>query len=124
MYQDHTPLQAVGQLLLAFAFLATGVRNAGWKFRQHLDRMLAYRVPAARLVLTAGLALQFVGATLLALDLWRALAAALLIAFTIAASTIFHRWWLIDDPLLSHLHLSNLLVNCGVVGGLLLVVAI
>ena len=124
MYQDHTPLQAVGQLLLAFAFLATGVRNAGWKFRQHLDRMLAYRVPAARLVLTAGLALQVVGATLLALDLWRALAAALLIAFTIAASTIFHRWWLIDDPLLSHLHLSNLLVNCGVVGGLLLIAAI
>ena len=60
MYQDHTPLQIAGQLLLAFAFLATGVRNAGWKFRQHLDRMLAYRVPAARVVLTAGLALQFV----------------------------------------------------------------
>jgi putative oxidoreductase len=124
MYLDHTPLQAAGQLLLAFAFLATGVRNAGWKFRQHLDRMLAYRVPAARLVLTAGLALQFVGATLLTLDLWRVFAAALLIAFTVAASAIFHRWWLIADPLLSHLHLSNLLVNCGVAGGLLLVAAI
>jgi len=124
MYHDHTALQAIGQLLLAFAFLVTGVRNAGWKFNQHLDRMLAYRVPAARLALTTGLALQFVGATLLALDLWRALAATLLIAFTIAASTIFHRWWLIADPLLSHLHLSNLLVNCGVVGGLLLVAAI
>jgi putative oxidoreductase len=124
MYQDHTPLQMAGQLLLAFAFLATGVRNAGWKFRPHLDRMLAYRVPAARLVLTAGLALQFAGATLLALDLWRPLAAALLIAFTAAASAIFHRWWLIGDPLLSHLHLSNLLVNCGVVGGLLLIAAI
>ena len=74
MFQDHTPLQAAGQLLLAFAFLATGIRNAGWKFRQHLDRMLAYRVPQARLVLTAGLALQFTGATLLALDLWRPLA--------------------------------------------------
>ncbi|HJY78374.1 MAG TPA: hypothetical protein VKE95_17170 [Burkholderiales bacterium] len=124
MYQDHTTLQTAGQLLLAFAFLATGVRNAGWKFRQHLDRMLLYRVPAARLVLTAGFALQFVGATLLALDLRRALAAALLIAFTVAASAIFHRWWLIADPLLSHLHLSNLLVNCGVIGGLLLVAAI
>ena len=124
MYHDHTPLQAAGQLLLAFAFLATGIRNAGWKFRQHLDRMLAYRVPAARLVLTAGLALQFAGATLLALDLWRAAAAAMLIAFTVLASAIFHRWWLISDPLLSHLHLSNLLVNCGVVGGLLLVAAI
>ena len=124
MFHDHTPLQAAGQLLLAFAFLATGIRNAGWKFRQHLDRMLAYRVPYAHLVLTAGLALQFAGATLLALDLWRPVAAALLIAFTLAASAIFHRWWLIGDPLLSHLHLSNLLVNCGVVGGLLLVAAI
>jgi putative oxidoreductase len=124
MYHDHTPLQAAGQLLLAFAFLATGIRNAGWKFRQHLDRMVAYRVPSAALILSAGLALQFTGATLLALDLWRPLAAGLLIAFTIAASAIFHRWWLIGDPLLSHLHLSNLLINCGVVGGLLLVAAI
>jgi len=124
MYQDHTPLQAAGQLLLAFAFLATGIRNAGWKFRQHLERMVAYRVPAARLALTVGLALQFAGALLLAFDLWRPLASALLILFTIAASTIFHRWWLIADPLLSHLHLSNLLINCGVVGGLLLVAAI
>jgi putative oxidoreductase len=124
MYQDHTPLQLAGQLLLAFAFLATGVRNAGWKFHQHLDRMLAYRIPAARVVLTAGLALQLVGAALLAVDLWRALAVALLIAFTVAASAIFHRWWSIPDPLLRHVHLSNLIVNCGIIGGLLLVASI
>jgi uncharacterized membrane protein YphA (DoxX/SURF4 family) len=124
VYQDHTPLQAAGQLLLAFAFLATGVRNAGWKFVQHEQRMAAYGVPRARLVLAVGLALQFAGAALLAADLWRPLAAGLLIAFTSAASAIFHRWWLISDPLLSHLHLSNLLVNCGVIGGLLLVAAI
>jgi putative oxidoreductase len=124
MYADHTPLQAAGQLLLAFAFLATGVRNAGWKFRQHLDRMAAYGVPQPRLVLIAGFAMQFLGAILLAVDLWRALGAALLIVFTVLASAIFHRWWLAADPLLSHLHLSNLIVNCGVVGGLLLVAAI
>jgi putative oxidoreductase len=124
MYQDHTPLQAAGQLLLALAFLATGVRNALWKFRQHLERMAAYRVPQARLALVAGFALQFSGGALLLLDLHRALGAGLLIAFTILASAIFHRWWLIADPLLAHLHLSNLLVNCGVVGGLLLVAAI
>jgi putative oxidoreductase len=124
MYADHTPLQAAGQLLLAFAFLATGVRNAGWKFAQHAERMAAYRIPKPRLVLIAGFALQFLGGLLLALDLWRALGAALLIVFTVLASAIFHRWWLIPDPLLSHLHLSNLLVNCGVVGGLLLVAAI
>jgi putative oxidoreductase len=124
MYQDHTALQAAGQLLLAFAFLATGVRNAGWKFQQHLDRMAAYGVPQPRLVLIAGFVLQFFGGILLALDLWRALGAALLILFTVAATAIFHRWWLAADPLLSHLHFSNLIVNVGVIGGLLLVAAI
>jgi putative oxidoreductase len=124
MFADHTPLEAAGQLLLAFAFLATGVRNAFWKFGQHADRMAAYGLPHPRLALTAGFILQFLGAILLALDLWRALGAALLIVFTALASAIFHRWWLISDPLLSHLHLSNLIVNCGVVGGLLLVAAI
>jgi uncharacterized membrane protein YphA (DoxX/SURF4 family) len=124
MYENHTPLQAAGQLLLAFAFLATGVRNAGWKFRQHAERMAAYGVPKPALVLLAGLALQFAGGILLASDVWRVAGAMLLIVFTTLASAIFHRWWLIADPLLSHLHLSNLMVNCGVIGGLLLVAAI
>lgn len=124
MYQDHTALQAAGQLLLAFAFLATGVRNAGWKFRSHADRMAAYGIPRPKAVLVAGFILQFCGAVLLALDLWRVAGAVLLIVFTVAASATFHRWWLIADPLLSHLHLSNLIVNCGVIGGLLLVAAI
>jgi putative oxidoreductase len=124
MYQDHSALQAAGQMLLAASFLATGVRNAGWKFQQHLDRMVAYGVPQAKLALIGGFALQFAGGILLALDLWRVLGAALLIVFTILASAIFHRWWLIADPLLRHLHFSNLIVNCGVVGGLLLVAAI
>ena len=124
MFENHTSPQAAGQLLLAFAFLATGVRNAGWKFRQHAERMAAYGIPRPALVLAAGFALQFAGGLLLLLDWHRAVGAGLLIAFTVLASTIFHRWWLIADPLLSHLHLSNLLVNCGVVGGLLLVAAI
>jgi putative oxidoreductase len=124
MYRDHTTLQAAGQLLLAFAFLVTGVRNAGWKFEQHLERMVAIGVPRAKAVLIVGFALQFAGATLLALDLYRALGAALLVAFTVLASAIFHRWWLMRDPLLRHLHLSNLIVNAGVIGGLLLVASI
>ena len=95
MYQEHTALQAAGQILLAFAFLASGVRNAFWTFAQHEQRMAALVVGA-----------------------W------LLVAFTLLASLIFHRWWLIQDPLLRHLHLGNLLVNAGVAGGLLLVASI
>jgi uncharacterized membrane protein YphA (DoxX/SURF4 family) len=50
MYQEHSLLQAAGQLLLAFAFLASGVRNAFWKFRQHVDRMRAHGLPAPTIV--------------------------------------------------------------------------
>jgi putative oxidoreductase len=124
MFEAHTGLQAAGQLLLAFAFLATGVRNLFWKFGQHAERMAAYGIPRPHAVLAMGFVLQFTGAALLALDLSRTWGAALLVAFTVLASAIFHRWWLVPDPLLRHLHLSNLLVNCGVVGGLLLVAAI
>jgi len=124
VYHDHNTLQAAGQMLVAFAFLATGIRNAGWKFEQHLQRMIAYGVPQAKLALFVGFVLQFAGAILLALDLHRTLGASLLIVFTLLASAVFHRWWLIPDPLLAHLHLSNLIVNCAVVGGLLLVAAI
>jgi putative oxidoreductase len=124
MYPEHTALEAAGQLLIASAFLATGVRNAGWKFNQHVERMAVYGVPWPRTVLLLGLSLQFAGAILLALDWHRALGAALLIVFTLLASAIFHRWWLMADPLLRHLHLSSLLVNAAVIGGLLLVAAI
>ena len=124
MYPDHTPLQTAGQLLLAFAFLATGVRNAGWKFKQHVDRMAAYGVPYPSAVLVGGFLLQFTGGLMLALDWCRPLGAGLLAAFTVLASAIFHRWWLIPDPLVRHLHISVLLLNTGLVGALLLVAAL
>ena len=124
MFPGPSILQAAGQLLLAFAFLASGVRNLGWMFRQHEERMRALGVPQARLVLIVGFVLQFIGAALLALDYRRTLGASLLIVFTVAASLIFHRWWLVRDPLLRHLHIGNLIVNAGVIGGLLLVAAV
>jgi len=124
VYEHHSALQAAGQLLLAFAFLASGVRNLGWTFVQHEQRMVALGVPRARAVLIVGFVLQFTGALLLALDYQRTLGAWLLVLFTAAASAIFHRWWRIGDPLLRHLHIGNLLVNLGVIGGLLLVAAI
>jgi putative oxidoreductase len=124
VFQDHDALQGAGQLLLGFAFLASGIRNAGWLFDQHAARMAALGVARPEAALVAGFALQFAGAAMLILDYQRALGAWLLIAFTVLASLIFHRWWLIPDPLLRHLHIGNLLVNFGVIGGLLLVAAI
>ena len=120
MYQEQTPLHVVGQLLVAFLFLATGIVNVTTKFRQHLDRMMAIGVPIAKPVLIAGFAMQFAGGLLIALDWHRALGAAILIVFTVLATAIFHQYWRVEDPLRRHLHVSFIFSNCGIVGGLLL----
>ena len=122
MYHDHTGLQIAGQLLIAFLFLGTGIVNAATKFTQHLERMQAVGVPQAKLVLVAGFALQFAGGTLLALDWHRSAGAAVLIAFTVAATAIFHQYWRVADPLRRHMHVSFIFSNCGIVGGLLLLI--
>ena len=120
MFEGQSALQISGQLLIAFLFLATGIINAGWKFQQHLDRMIDAGVPFARPALITGFALQFVGGAMLALDYRVTLAAVMLIVFTVVATAIFHRFWLIKDPLRRHLALSFVFNNIGIVGGLLL----
>ena len=120
MYQDQTPLHVAGQLLLAFLFLGTGIVNVTTKFRQHLDRMVSLGVPYAKSVLITGFAMQFAGGLLLALDWHRTLGAAVLIVFTVLATAIFHQYWRVEDPLRRHLHVSFIFSNCGIVGGLLL----
>jgi len=120
MFEGQSALNISGQLLIAFLFLATGIINAGWKFQQHLDRMIDAGVPFARPALITGFALQFVGGAMLALDYRVTLAAVMLIVFTVVATAIFHRFWLIKDPLRRHLALSFVFNNIGIVGGLLL----
>jgi putative oxidoreductase len=122
MYQDQTPLHVAGQLLMAFLFLGTGIVNATTKFRQHLDRMVVLGVPCAKPLLIAGLAMQLAGGLLVALDYQRAFGAVILIVFTVLATAIFHQYWRFEDPLRRHLHVSFIFSNCGIVGGLLLLV--
>ena len=122
MYEGHTALQIAGQVLIAVLFLGTGLINATTKVQQHVDRMVAMNIPSARLVLWTGFAMQFAGGLMILVDVWTATGAVILILFTILASAIFHRFWLVDDPLRRHLHLSFLFSNCAVVGGLLLLI--
>ena len=120
MYADHTILQTIGQLLIAFLFLATGLINAATKFKQHLDRMVAVGVPFAKFALIAGFAMQIIAGLMVAFDTQRAPAAGVLIVFTVFATGIFHQYWRVEDPLRRHLHVSYIYSNCGIVGGLLL----
>lgn len=120
MYTDHTTLHIIGRLLIAFLFVATALINSSTKFKQHLDRMVAVGVPFARFALITGFAMQIVGGLLIAFDIQSAPAAAMLIAFTVLATGIFHQYWRVEDPLRRHLHVSCIFSNCAIIGGLLL----
>lgn len=115
-------MHIVGQIMIAILFLGTGAINATTKVKQHLDRMKAMNVPLAAPLLYIGFAMQLIAGLMLLADYRTPIAAAILIVFTIAASAIFHRYWLVDDPLRRHYHVSFLFSNIAVIGGLLLVI--
>ena len=120
MYADHTTLQVVGQIFIAVLFLGTALINSTTKVKQHADRMAALGVPIPYVTLWAGFAIQYAGGILVLLDIRTDFGAYLLILFTVVATAIFHRFWLVADPLLRHIHMSVLFSNIGIVGALLL----
>lgn len=122
MYADHTNLEIAGQLLMTVLFLGTAIINSTTKFKQHADRMAAMNIPAPTATLAVGFALQYVGGLMIAFDYKTDIGAMILIFFTVVATAMFHRWWLVDDPLRKHLHLSFVFSNFAVVGGLLLLI--
>lgn len=119
-YENHTSLEIIGQLMIATLFVGTLLINATTKVKQHADRMAAMHVPLPHITLWAGFALQAAGGVMVAADWHTDIGAIVLIIFTILASAIFHRFWLMDDPLRRHMHVSILFANIAVIGALLL----
>jgi putative oxidoreductase len=107
--------------MIAFLFLATGVLNAAFKVKPHLDRMIEVGVPFARAALYLGFAMQLVGGAMLALDYRTDIACPILIVFTVVATAMFHQYWRVADPIRRHMHFSFIFSNSAIVGGLLVV---
>ncbi|MCH2550371.1 MAG: DoxX family protein [Alphaproteobacteria bacterium] len=120
MYSDHVTFEIVGQIMIATLFLGTAIINSTTKVKQHAERMLALKVPAPYLTLWIGFIIQYTGGILILIDFWTELGVSLLIVFTITATLIFHRFWLVEDPLMRHIHMSNIYSNIGILGGLIL----
>jgi putative oxidoreductase len=122
MYADHTTLETVAQLLLVVTFLGSALINSTVKFKRHLDHIAEIGLPFPGVSLCFGFVVQYVGSLMLLFDYRADIGAILLIIFTIAATALFHRFWLVEDPLLRHLSQAFCLTNCGVVAGLLLLI--
>lgn len=114
-------LQHAGQWLLLGFFLASGLANlTKARIADHIERLRAYGMPWPAAAFWAGIALELSGCALV-IARWHAeLGVGALIAFTIVATVIFHRFWQKRDPVQRNFSRLAFLANAGILGGLLL----
>jgi uncharacterized membrane protein YphA (DoxX/SURF4 family) len=115
-------LDSAGRLLIVFCFLANGLCNlTKARIRDHIERMGVLGTPAPAAAFWIGIALQFSGCALLLADWHPEIGVYSLIAFTVAATAIFHRFWSNPDPAKRNSSRVIFLGNIAILGGLLLV---
>ena len=111
-----------GRLLLGGFFLVAGIANlvTPGSIRDHIERMRACGTPAPQAAFWCGIVLQFVGTALVLSGIRVDAGALCLIAFTVLATGVFHRFWQRADPLEKRISRLFFMSNTAIVGGLLL----
>jgi putative oxidoreductase len=110
-------LQTLGYVLLGGIFVWAGIEHF-LKFKAVSEGMTARGLPAAPLLLAAGSVVEFAAGLCLVLGFYRSIAAAVLAAFTVAA-TLMVDFWRSEGPEREALR-SIFTLNMAVIGGLLL----
>lgn len=121
LHADHSIPEIIAHVLIAALFVIGGIKNIFIR-QEVLERMAALHIPAPPLVLYSGFTVQFIGAGMVLADLYAGIGAMILIVFTVASTWMFHRYWLMPDPVRRNYHMLLGLNNFGVVGGLFLLV--
>lgn len=118
-YDGQAPLHIAAQLVMGGFFLLQGIKNVG-RWTVNVGRMAALGIPKPPLCLAIGFAIQFTGTALVLLDWQTGIGAGLLMLFTVLATSVFHRYWRMTDPVRAEYHFLLLTYNVFVLGALLL----
>jgi putative oxidoreductase len=109
----------VGRILIAALFLSAGIPKAlqgyGGGFAQYLANM---GVPYADIVAVVAVAVEVLVPVALVLGLYPRISALLLIAFTIVATAMAHRYWAFPADQ-QQAQMTQFLKNIAVIGGLM-----
>jgi putative oxidoreductase len=114
-------LIVVGRFLLGGYFLQAGIRNF-MKMPLHISILEKKGIPMPRESLIVALVVQTVGGAMVAFGIFPAIGAVGLILFTIVANYLYHNFTQFQGEERKS-HLASVLVNLGIIGGLLLVIA-
>ena len=117
----ETWIGAAGKHLMVLFFLVAGFSNLTTaRITDHIERMRRFGTPAPAALFWIGIGLQFTGCALIELEWHPAIGVGCLIAFTVAATAMFHRFWQKPDPVQRNFSRLTLLGNTAILGGLLL----
>jgi uncharacterized membrane protein YphA (DoxX/SURF4 family) len=118
---EQTSLDTAGKLLVVGYFIAAGLNNLyPSRIEEHLGRLAGFGVPLPAAAFWLAHAVLFTGCALI-LAGWHAdIGILLLIAFTIVANALYHRFWTVADPFRRNMLRVQLMNGFGTVGGLLL----
>jgi len=124
MYRDASWLDTFGQLIVVFYFLISGIGNfVPQRARSLIARMAELHTPFPAVAYWIGTALQFVGSALLILGWHPEVGVYCLMVFLVVVSTIFHRFWVIPDPVHCEWAKRMLMANIAILGALLFLLA-
>lgn len=107
------------RLLLAAVFLYSG-QDKLRHWRTSVEEVVELGMPFPPLFVLATIATQLIGGLSVALDLAAPFGAALLACFTVAATLLGHRFWLLHGAARGR-ELTTALEHLAIVGGLLLI---
>lgn len=120
MLFDTTWLGTAGRTLIVLSFVVAGLYNIAGR-TNHIARLKAFNVPFPPLAFWFGMTVQFIGCLLIVTQ-WRPdLGALCLIAFTVAATLIYHRFWTKEDPAQRTVSRITMVGNVAIIGGLLMI---
>jgi uncharacterized membrane protein YphA (DoxX/SURF4 family) len=103
---------------LAVVFLYAGADKL-WHWQESLDEVAALGLPVPRLFVTLTVVTQIVGAGMVVTGIFAGLGAMVLACFTILATVLGHRFWLLRGQL-ARRELTTALEHVSIISGLLL----
>ena len=122
-HAEHSLVQIIAHMLVAYLFICAGAVNASSKLRsrQHAEHFAALGYPLPWLVLITGYGVQFTGGAMVLADWHADIGAIALMVFTIVAMLSYHHYWRFSEPARRNTARLFFINNCGVLGGLLLI---
>ena len=118
---DITSLAIAGKFLIVGYFIAAGINNLfPARIEEHRGRLAGFGVPMPSASFWIAHAVLFGGCALILADWHPDVGVLLLIAFTVVANGLYHRFWRVEDPFRRNMLRVQLMNGFGTVGGLLL----